>query len=688
MVNNILKSLFALILILVFPNISKSQDLSFEAYIDRENVAVGEGFQIKLELINAQPASAPDLSVLPSEIQVLSSQQQQQVTYINNIQAVNVSWILDLVANKEGALKIPSIEIKTNVGSLYTKPFKIFVKSANQLSATTSDNSVFIDVQVDKKEIFIDEPLIYKSYVYYFNDINQEELVKPKSENAVIEQIGEVKKSRQMLNGVNYKVIEVQYIVTPSKEGVVEIEPTILRGKTAKIVNNPQPNMPLDDIFSSFSQQNTVANAMMEYVPFTVASNKISLNVKPAVAGINPWLAIYGMQIDEEVLGTKLDEQTNKIKADLGEPITRKIRISVYGKGAEALPEIDTMFASNSDFKIYADKPENNKELLDSDQDLANRIKGIRTQTFTFIPQKSGQLILPELNISFWNLKDNKLDKAVLSGKIIEVEGSNLVQNQKSTENLIDKNANNQNNSISQGLEDNSKANKENDESYNKTNTDLTLQDKITNDVNLKTKLKEVFNSPQMPNLVILVVSFFICIIMFITFKIIATGGKKDFFKDENKPNHVDDQLVSKRLKLIQSENHSVKKDNKKLGLSPRKIINFSNKNNDNGVNNFANAIKSSRNFGEVLANLQKFGAKYLNLSMNSAAGIIANNIYLKYGVEKTIILKIAADLDAALYASKDIDFDNLKNSLAIIIARIESSSSNNNNEGLVALNP
>ena len=645
-----------LISLFLFPAFLNAQELSFDAYIDRENVSVGETFQIKLELINAQAEAAPDLSVLPPEVTVTSQQQQVSSTFINGVRSQNVAWILDVVVEKEGTYKIPAIEARTNAGPLYTKPFRIFVKPASQLSSNTSDNSVFIDVQIENQTPYIDEPVLYKTVVYHLNEIANAELVKPKAENAIVEQISEPNPSRQILNGINYKVIQVEYLVTPLKTGEVVIEPSILRGKIARDFGNVGAT-PMDNLFAPFGG---AAMPTKEYVPFTVASNKVKITVKPAEAAVNPWLALYDLQIDDELGDVNFDQKTNRINAKAGEPITRKVRLTAYGKSGESLPELENLFNS-PDFKVYSDKAENNKEFVDGAGPVTSRIKGTKTQTFTFIPQKTGMLNLPELNITYWSLKDNKVAKANLPGKVITVSEGEKVDNG----NNVDK------------IKDEPKP-------QQAAQTEAAQEPK---EVNVQQKIDEIMNSPQAPNLILLVLSFVICVIMFVSFKILTSAKRNKEVFDEELINPKKKETFGGR-KIIDETQMIIPSRNKKNNL-----VNIdSNKKSENIESGFSGRINSADSYQEIQELLQKFAARYLGISQNSATIIIAQALARKFGVDRALAMKYAAELDSVLYAGRSIELDYFRSAFSGLIAQAEaklnSSSDKDDDDDLIALNP
>jgi hypothetical protein len=625
-----------LLFILFTPSLSSAQEVSFEAYIDRENINVGENFQIKLELINAQPQAAPDLSVLPTELKVTSQQQQSNLTIINGVQAQNISWVLDIVADKEGTYNIPQIKVQTASGELATKAFKIFVKPASEISATTEDNSVFIDVLLENQNPYIDEPILYKTTIYHLNEISNAELVTPKSDGALIEQISQPKPSKQILNGINYKVIQVDYLITPIKTGEVEISPSILRGKIASDIGVNSVNS-LDNFFNNFAGMPSQLNR--EFKAFTVASKPVKITVKSPEENVNPWLVLSDLQIDEELKDLQFNQQENRYLAKVGEPINRKIRLTAYGKSGESLPDIEPLFKTE-DFKIYADTPEFTKEIIPGEQPITERLKGVKTQNFTFIPQKAGMLNLPELSIKYWNLKEGKIETSNLPAKIITASLGNNQPAAATPNSNETKPAENENNVAAPVIE----------------------QPKT-----LEQKLEQIAASPQAPNLILIALLLVICIIMFVSFKI--------FTKAKNNREEFDEDLINPV------------NENK---IRPRKIIDESkNKKAKSLVNNFADYIANASDFIELQQGLQKFGYEQMFLSLNSGAMIICNEMVRKFSVNREIATELAKELDGALYASKQVSFKELKNNFSELLKNIvPENSSNKKTDGLTRLNP
>ncbi len=629
----------------LLPFSSVAQEASFDAYIDRENVAVGEDFQIKLELVNAQVQSPPDLSMLPEGLQVVRQQQSVSVGYINNMQVQNIAWILDMTSTAEGTYRVPSIGVSSSAGQLLTKPFRIHVKPAADYSSSGTQqgsNSVFIDAQLEKLDPFIEEPVLYKAMVYHLHEITDTELIKPKADNAIVEQVTQPKLSKQILNGVEHRVIEVEYTITPLTSGTVTIKPAILRGRIAQ----ERPTTPMDTLFSPFANMGV---SMKEFVPFSLSSKEFQLNVKPADESVNPWLVLYDLQIDDELGGVEFDQQNKRILASTAEPIARRIQMVAFGKGAEGLPDIEPMLRTD-EFKVYADKPDNTHETVADAASGVSRIKGTRLQTFTFIPQKAGMLALPELKVKYWSLKDNKIETAILPARIVTVQeaGAAAVPQQP------------QQPQEAQPIEQ-----------PQQPQAPQTLEE----------KLQHLADSPQAPNVILLILALMICFIIFIFFKVLGAAKRNRMEFDEELANP---QPVKK--------NNSI--GGRNIIDNAKKVARFSSKPDpENLTSGFLPLIEATTTHAELQEVLQRFATKHLNLSQHAGTVLIASEMGNRLGIDKQLAMKYAAELDSVLYAGKRIDLQYLKNGFAELVFQAEdniktAAAARKEEDELISLNP
>ncbi len=414
---------YFLIIILLFSVSAEAQDVQFSAYLDRSKIAAGEKFQMKLELINADPYSAPDISLIPADITIISQSQESSAQIINGIMTKNSSWIYDMKSDKAGSYNFPSISIQTNKGQYKTNPFKIVISDTTTLpqDTETKTGKVLIKAEIDNKAPFQDEPVLYSLKIFYTTPVEEADISKPKSEKAIIEQLSDPVQTKEDVDGVMYDVISIDYSITPISSGKIKIEPAVLRGTILQEVKEERPRTAFDDFFDPFSVLENGSSVSQKNVPFTVASNQVQMDVKPPVSTVSPWLALYGLELESELTDiTYNPSKPSEFNGKLGEPFNLKIKISAIGKSAEQLPDLEKYIISD-DFKVYTDKPDLKTEKLSEVKSYAEGLRGIKTQIITLIPQKTGELKIPIIKIPYWNIKDNKEDFAYTTERTVVV---------------------------------------------------------------------------------------------------------------------------------------------------------------------------------------------------------------------------------------------------------------------------
>jgi len=391
-------------------------------------------------------------------------------------------------------------------------------------------------------------------------------------------------------------------------------------------------------------------------VPFTVASNAVKLEVKPADVSVSPWLALYNLEIVDEINidGKKV---TTNLVSKLGEPITQKISLTAIGKSGDLLPEIEN-FVKSDDFKIYADKPDSSRDTLATGSSFAEKIKGVKSQNFTYIPQKIGKTQLPEVKITYWNLKENKAIEVTLPKREIFItnQESSTPQNQEQ---------------IKEELKDKSEVTNKPEQQYQEE----------------KANIPEP-NKQSLEKLITITISTLVFLILALLAKL--SSMKKQIHKKVEKITTKTDKAPESKIKnkIITESNSNIKKPvvEKKITEQNDEFIKpMQNYSYDSKLSNAISLI-------DILKILQEYAYKNLNMPKNSAAVLIAQNISRKFNIHKYEIVKICSEIDGAIYAKKEVNLNEVKSGLskifAIIDQKIKDKNSKKRTDSLPQLNP
>jgi hypothetical protein len=372
----------------------------FVATVSRNQVNVGESFTLNLTLKDVSANSSPNTDFLKSLFSIHSQQQMQNTQVVNGHVSSSIVWKLTLIPLKEGKVEIPSMIIDTPEGKLSSNAIMInVVKGSSTPGSGSSDvNEMVLTSYVSNPSPYKNEPFIYTVKIVSKRNCANIAMGKLSLDNAIVESNGEPKVYNGVLDGVNVGVMVFEYLITPLKAGELTIPSTVVQG-VIPIQREPHVRNEFD-LFS-------MMRGYDQLKPFALSTEATILNVKPPVAGMNPWLPAKSLSIEEVWNGSQI--------VQAGEPVTRSFNIVAEGIKSSQLPSLNDLQVNGSNFKIYADKPELN------DENTSGNIKSSRKEQFTIIPQKAGELILPELSIAWWDVSKNEKIVTKIPARTLQV---------------------------------------------------------------------------------------------------------------------------------------------------------------------------------------------------------------------------------------------------------------------------
>ena len=97
----------------------------------------------------------------------------------------------------------------------------------------------------------------------------------------------------------------------------------------------------------------------------------------------------------------------------VGEPVTRTVTIIADGVSGNQIPELSFQFPDT--LKGYADQPQ-----IETQQ-TPKGLKGIRKEKWALIPSQPGEITLPKISVSWWDVTKNQFRTAIIPSKVIQV---------------------------------------------------------------------------------------------------------------------------------------------------------------------------------------------------------------------------------------------------------------------------
>jgi hypothetical protein len=413
--------------LLGFSNLSFAQSLT--ANVSSKQVSKNQGFNLTLELEGAEPAEKPDFSALNGSFKILGQEQSSFTKIINGESSSSLVWTLHLLPIRSGSVEIPSFAIHTHQGELSSEPLVLNVDEGTASGGAPVNQTAGMSLKgfVSERSIYQDQPVIVTYQLRASRNMSQAQIGELSAKDAIIEKVGEPTVKTEISHGQVVQVLNATYRVTSLKSGTLNLPPLVIQGMaSAPQKNSPRSRNPFpslgddDDVFASmrammanFNQSDDLFNQFTNSEPVTVSSAPMSLQVLPPVAGIQPWLPAENIQLSEAI---------NDTKFKAGESFELSIITKALGVDPSQLPSVEEQLRG-ADFKVYADQP----EISASREKL--QLESTKIEKFTLIPQKSGDLKIPEIKMLWWNTSKGIAQTTLIPERLIHVlPGSILTQ--------------------------------------------------------------------------------------------------------------------------------------------------------------------------------------------------------------------------------------------------------------------
>ncbi|WP_283785904.1 BatD family protein [Bermanella sp. WJH001] len=371
------KHLFCL-LILSFLT-SHAFAVAFEASVDRSNIGEGESIMLTLRYNSNVYSGDPDLSPLEQQFTIINQQRKNSFQYINGQSDSWTVWTIAISPKRKGNLVVPSIEYKGE----RTKPIQIMVSKLDP-SLQNQQKDVFFHTETDIKTSYVQGQIVYSEKLYFSVPLDNSQLNDVEVEDAVVQPLGETKQYRTQLNGRSFDVYERRYVIFAQTSGELIIPGPRYTGEISN--GRWRPGRPI-----SISHPPTRIQVLPQ--PANYPQN-------------NTWLPAQDVSLAYKWLGN-----TKNLKQ--GEPITLSLSLKAKGLSAAQLPKL--ILNDVPQLKYYPEQP----QTQDINDD--NGITGVVSQNIAVVVTKNGEVRLPEIRIPWFNIKDGRIEYAVMPSQTLNV---------------------------------------------------------------------------------------------------------------------------------------------------------------------------------------------------------------------------------------------------------------------------
>ena len=361
------------------------------AKVDRTVLDSNETLRAELRYDGQVFAGEPDFEPLTKDFEVLSNRRQQNYSNVNGKTESYTAWTLELRPKRAGILLIPSLTFKKEVSNAV----ELRVRAApTNSSANPGTQPIYTETTVDTNTPYVGQQVILTHRLYTSVQLRDFALSELTIDKAELHRLGDTQ-YQKVINGRNYLVLEVKYAIFPQAKGTLIIPS--LRFAAYEVNNRSQ-----------FGVFNNRGNQIIR----DTESKVLEVNARPSQASIDGWMPSTSVTMEQRWSGD-IDSVT------VGEPVTRTITIRAEGLSAAQITPLQEPQGDN--YRGYPDQPQLDEIVT------ANGLAATRIESLALVPNKPGEIVLPAVQLVWWDTNSNQPRIASLSPITLQVSPSSNI---------------------------------------------------------------------------------------------------------------------------------------------------------------------------------------------------------------------------------------------------------------------
>lgn len=385
---------------------------AFTASTDRTQLAAGESLQLTLQS-DRRGSSDPDLAPLEKDFDILGRSTSNSLQILNGSMSSQRQVKLVLAPRRSGLIEVPrltwdgesSAAIDLNVGANGAGPGGTGASGADSGAPANAAAHVFMTTSLDSLQPYVQSAVSLKVQLYSDKKLYQASLDLPGTADLLVRRLGEDVTTQETRNGRPYQVITRHYLLVPQRSGEIVLDGPVLNAQVAD-VNNGRVDPILERLFGQLQ----IEGGLNGTRPLRLRGDALKLvaQPRPPAGRSGEWLPAQQLTVDE------VWRPADKV-IQVGEPLTRHLRIVTVGQSASQLPDLSALMPMPAGLKAHAEEAKLNDDMQDG------HVIGQREQDITLLADQPGRYALPELRLAWWDVVSNQRREAVLPAVIVEV---------------------------------------------------------------------------------------------------------------------------------------------------------------------------------------------------------------------------------------------------------------------------
>ncbi|WP_422777713.1 BatD family protein [Pseudomonas mediterranea] len=369
--------------------IGAAQAAQLTASVDRSRLNSGETVELTLESNDATLFGKPDLSPLQSLFDVRGTRQVNQLTTLDGENRATTRWIVTLLPRQSGTVVIPAVHL----GEVSSQPITLQVIESETRTEAGTLAPIFIEASLDQSHVYVQAQAILTLRIYHSVSLYDDSSLTPLHiPDARTEQLGESRTYEKVINDVRHGVIELRYGIYPQRSGELTIPAQTFSATLVEpVAQGAAPSGPKP-------------GQLMH-----VSSTQLLLTVDPKPASYPadvPWLPARSLSLSE----SWSPEPTH---SQVGDSLTRSLTLEAEGLASAQLPPLPATEING--LRRYPDQP------VLSSRSSERGLVGSREDREALVPNRSGTIELPPVEVIWWNTLENHLDRTSLPARTLQV---------------------------------------------------------------------------------------------------------------------------------------------------------------------------------------------------------------------------------------------------------------------------
>lgn len=349
---------------LLLTMISQGASAQTRAWLDRDNIAVGETVTLNIETTSAVSVS-PDYTPLQRDFFLTGHTSRREYELVNGRSRTRTLYAVALQPRREGLITIPPL----SVGGERTQLLSLQVAARSAQVPARAGADVFIESEADDEAPYVQQAVGWVVRLYSAAPLVSGQLDQTAPEGASLQRIGDDAQFVREIAGRRYSVVERRFLLIPERSGALTVPGATFEGRGTGGF--------FDDLFGNRGSE------------LRAQAEPRFLQVRPAPADApQPWLPLHDLQ---------LRYQSTPQELRTGSAATLTVEAVADGATAAQMPELQ--LPAIDGVQVFPDPVQADERFVDG----RPRVK--LTRRFSLVPSRAGHAQLSGMRLQWWDVR-------------------------------------------------------------------------------------------------------------------------------------------------------------------------------------------------------------------------------------------------------------------------------------------